>query len=128
MINASQLRIGNCVYDASGFVRFISHRKLSDIASNPTGHGYKSISLSPEWLKKFGFITLDAETDIVIWGLDDNSNGEEFSIVSDGLDTPIPLYFSYDLGYREIRKEIQSVHQLQNLYFALTGEELKVNL
>lgn len=36
------------------------------------------------------------------------------------------ISFIYKVNYRQI--EIKSVHQLQNLYFALTGEELKVNL
>lgn len=84
----------------------------------------RRIIITPEWMDKFGFITLDAETDIVIWGLDDNSNGEEFSIESDGLDSPTPLYFAYDLGYGEKRKEIKYVHQLQNLYFWLMDKEL----
>src|SRR5689334_20208716 len=81
----------------------------------------EGIPLTPEWLRKFGFITLDAETDIEVWGLNDNSNGEEFSIISDGIDAPMPLYFAYDLGYREVKKEIKYVHQLQNLHFILTG-------
>ena len=84
----------------------------------------KRIILTTEWLQKLGFITLDAETDIVIWGLDDNSNGEEFSIQSDGLDSPTPLYFAYDLGYGEKKKEIKYVHQLQNLYYWFMDKEL----
>lgn len=33
-----------------------------------------------------------------------------------------PYFFSYEDGFDKI--EIKSIHQLQNLVFALTGEEL----
>lgn len=140
MIKASELRIGNIVWESSSFtpspegyeeivVGAINDidKVVLDSQNNIYSYDYLyPIPLTPEWLRKFGFTTLDAETDIEVWGFDDESNGEEFSIVSDGIDTQLPLYFEYDLGYRNVRKEIKHVHQLQNLYFSLTGEELTI--
>ena len=136
MIDTKELRIGNLV-TTDGLVSIVlevrdngAYLSVKEAQYGAFRHMHSNdimpIPLTPEWLRKLGFTTLDAEVDIEVWGLDDNSNGEEFSIISDGLDTPMPLFFAYDLGYREIKKEIQFVHQLQNLYFALTGEELTV--
>lgn len=138
MIDKRELRIGNKVgspkHDLS--VATIQGMATNNIVMLEEVKTYdffseiEPIPLSDEWLRKFGFTTLDAESDIVVWGMDDNSNGEEFSIITDGLDAPKPIvyYFEYDLGYRDVRKEIKFIHQLQNLYFALTGEELTIRI
>lgn len=110
MLSATELRIGNCVKDHTGAIRFISHRKLSDIASNPDNHGYEPIPLTSEILEACGF---RKDT----WGLWiqegwalDEVNGE----------------FQYPLKNSYVG--LKYLHQLQNLYYALTGSELTVNL
>lgn len=85
------------------------------------------IPLTPEILEKCGWVTLDAESDIMTWGPEDDS----FSISNNGgLDDERnqPYYFACDRNFIELKREIKYLHQLQNLYFALTGEELPVNL
>ena len=65
----------------------------------------KPIPLTEEWLLKFGFDKID------------------FQFIKNG----IKLFPIRDLYYRgnfPIKSDIKYVHQLQNLYFALTGEEL----
>ena len=61
-----------------------------------------SISLTEEWLLKFGF----ENNGIAFW------NGVGLSKLSDG------FYF--------MTTKIEFLHQLQTLYFALTGEELTI--
>ena len=67
------------------------------------------IPLTNEWLVKFGF-NKSTENVFKILHTDNNFG---FSV---------KLYSSY-----AFKEKIKSVHQLQNLYFALTGEELKIN-
>lgn len=77
------------------------------------------IPLTEEWLVKFGF-EKPAETWYLngfgVWQtLCGNKDGTEF------------IGFFYELRDRGIvDKHIEHVHQLQNLYFALTGEELTI--
>ena len=80
------------------------------------------IPLAEDWLKRFGF------QEYIDFG------------VNTGLWDKIPLCgFSYDIAKKRVmimhkgnfnshwlNAEIQYVHQLMNLYFALTGEELKL--
>lgn len=137
MLKETEVRIGNFVLDSNkNIVRIDALNLDGNLMQEDRRYddNYKAIvnpkgvPLTPDLLYKIGFITLDAETDTVVWGLS-VSNGEEFSIVSDGLDTPVPLYFEYDLGYsRDVRKEVKYLHELQNLYFALTGKELEIKL
>jgi hypothetical protein len=67
----------------------------------------KPIPLTEEWLLKFGFDKID------------------FQFIKNG----IKLFPIRDLYYRgnfPIKSDIKYVHQLQNLFFALTGEELTI--
>lgn len=72
---------------------------------------FEGIPLTEEWLLKFGFSG----------ALYYFKSGFEFSLKkqSDGFVMIIN-------DYEECWPEIQYVHQLQNLYFALTGEELTI--
>ncbi len=75
---------------------------------------FDPILLTPEWLERFGFEKR-------------NSNKNEWSL-SDGSVDYIFDNDSKDFGF-EIEMQykgtgIKYIHQLQNLYFALTGEEL----
>ena len=66
------------------------------------------IPLTEEWLLKFGFY---------------NSEVFKNSFIKNGVDIYIQdTAFWYDLANDSI--EIKTIHQLQNLYFALTNEEL----
>ena len=73
----------------------------------------KPIPLTEEWFLKLGF-----ETDNIEWW-----NGIiTIGIYEDGL-----FYCPTGQTYIRRGKEIQYLHQLQNLYFALIGEELIIN-
>lgn len=112
-----ELRIGNLVLysDSEGEdyqetkVGFGDFSFMSDIEKNALRayEYYKPIPLTYEWLEKFGFEELN------------NGTGYEKSNVKISND----FYWSI-FGETAKQAEVKYVHQLQNLYFALTGSEL----
>lgn len=83
---------------------------------------HEGIPLTDEWLVKFGF---KYDVHNVMWALfiGDPKNENIFSIrPSKG-----GYFFGHDSEYGffySSKFPFQNVHQLQNLYFAITGEEL----
>lgn len=123
MIQANELRVGNIVSDFGGRearVSAITERgtiKLSsehytDESFNLNERVINPIPLTEEWLLRFGF---DAER------MGDGFLGYRLNYV----DISMPYFeFTYDYGTESV--EVKYVHQIQNLYFALTGTELKL--
>jgi hypothetical protein len=85
----------------------------------------KPIPLTEEWLLKFGFEKYIKETDY-----DSIYELKNINIPKSG-------YFEFSVGFieneiniflysGECLRHIKYIHQLQNLYFALTGEELTI--
>lgn len=136
MIKANELRIGNLVLDSNKdnpyfhqVVR-IETKEYTDWNSGDefnivcllegTKDSYfemipSPIPLTEDWLVKFGFVN----NSISIYGIDKTLN------VSAVVDGNYYLYLDDVFGSFYDLNSIQYVHQLQNLYFALTGEELK---
>jgi hypothetical protein len=121
-MKASELRIGNWVKsNVSGNVlRFTTYQfnDLNEILScSPPKPKLEPILLTEEWLVKFGFEKL--------W-YDDNGMKLPYYRLNQN-DYLFDLDYEFcatrdDAGYIYLK----SVHQLQNLYFALTGEELEI--
>lgn len=132
MIKASELRIGNLLnWDCDnlcageGYVSEIyehGFRFVSNKGCHPNGDEYKEIKPIPitaEWLEKFGFDKITEGGD----NFCDEYLKSPVLIHCDGED----FWFGFDAGPKLRRNfAITSLHQLQNLYFALTGEELKI--
>ena len=128
-MEAKELRIGlwmkSTIMDLNYF-----QLKLKDIVnefeSNYNGL-FEPIPLTEEWLFKFGFkkckngwyyTTYFTDCDLAseIMKIDYNLSSGRFSITdADEESTSCQIYTS---------KRVKHVHQLQNLYFTLTGEEL----
>ena len=76
------------------------------------------IPLSEEWMLKFGFEKEEVDAPAIAtwneWWLDG------FEISSRGTEGGSENQFYYGV----VTREVKYVHQLQNIYFALTGEEL----
>jgi hypothetical protein len=111
-MKASELRIGN-IMNAPEHETLISPRGLFyvDIGaltsiSNGNVYTFEAVPLTEEWLVKFGFLR-SPENDCVF------ANGVQ-AVFFDKTDSFCELKGAYP----------KYVHQLQNLYFALTGEEL----
>ena len=116
-MKASELRIENLFIEeySSTIIKVIGLEKNKITFSGVFVDKWqaKPIALTEEWLIKFGFYKND-ELFTIEW------NEFSFSI------------FDFDNGKFAINNsfnyvDINYVHQLQNLYFALTGEELIIN-
>lgn len=113
---AEELRIGNLVYNSHGDIHAIGcncfHRfRYPSMDGNPSG--FKPIPLSEEILLKCGF-ELNKEKTLF-----------EHSKCRLKMMDIVGLYYRANFP---IRADITSLHQLQNLFYALAGEELEVKL
>lgn len=131
MIQAKELRIGNWVNvdsDTDGtLIENIVVGTMEDgrcylsnwlnIAMNP--ERIEGIPLTPEILEKAGFTKEQTFYKDSTWHKRDNIEIHEGGVVffTDTYENTVQLPVN-----------IQYVHQLQNLYFALTGEELQIEL
>jgi hypothetical protein len=120
-MEAKELRIGNLVYDYfREIIIDVNINVLKSIKNNEKCL-YKPIPLTEEWLLKFGFIgkykSVHTHWNYKGFGIEQKSDEDDF-----GGSIPIEQVFYYEYRY-----DIEHVHQLQNLYFALTGEELTLN-
>lgn len=122
MVKANELRIGNWLADTGSLTKGYYHT-ISAIESDIIFFG--SVALSPgncggipvtaEILEKCGFLFNHY---LYTW------DRKGISLEQDEF-TPI---IHRNFQRHEIAKPPKYLHQLQNLYFALTGEELTVNL
>lgn len=114
-MKASELRIGNWVYepypeDEGGLTP--TQIDSDSIQTHDQNDWAKPIPLTEEWFMKLDF---DYDEDTDTWSL----------LTSLGrLDFMFEIYISDTYFYKHIC--LRNVHQLQNLYFALTGKELTV--
>ena len=125
MIQTNQLRVGNYLIDPREVSKDIIERfkiredgifkvKITDLCY---ASEYKGISLTPEMLEKCGaekyeefgksFMELSVTTDLVIFS---DETGVKLMCLGDEI------------------KKVEYLHDLQNLYFALTNNELEINL
>lgn len=109
MIQANELRVGNWV-ESSGQIKQINGINGSQNAF----YDFNGIPLTKDILLKCGF-----EKSGGSWRRD------EVIIYTHEIDD---LTYHTESIMSEGGIEIKSLHQLQNLYYALTGKELEVNL
>ena len=116
MIKANELRLGNTINYRSEFTgevrqRVVDIMVLKQLQSKHDimRKGYEPIPLTEEWLIRFGFDNLGSYG----WGIG------YFHIRFRNIHQ-----FYFLIENRIIR--VKYVHQLQNLYYALTNEELKL--
>ena len=120
-MEAKELRIGNYVtymFDVDKIESIGDQTVLINNNYNPVNLiNIHSIPLTEEWLLKFGFDHIKGFN-----YFERNSLRFEFVI-----DTYNVIY--YNTTFKEdiyLDTEIKYVHQLQNLYYALTGKELEI--
>ena len=112
-MNVKELRIGNYVESPRGIEEIKYAESLEEIEGSPDK--FKGIPITEQWLLKFG---IDTEYEISIkarrkkiaftWGSRIVRTGERFGWSCNKY------------------PHIKHVHQLQNLYFALSGKELTI--
>lgn len=115
MIKANELRIGSLVYVLYK-VSIITSINESDVDSHDCKdipiEELRPIPITEEWLVKLGFERWKKIDMIKKCG--------DFKIVFEEHDKPICFLQS------ERMDDLKYIHQLQNLYFALTNEELTI--
>lgn len=120
-MKARELRIGNLVnyqtVEGDILVARIDWQDLKWISKDEKGFNiaHSAIPLTEEWLLKFGFEEYEFEDEIFGYVLNDFGYVNEFLFM---------IRILIDFEGTLIQKPIKYVHQLQNLYFALTVEEL----
>jgi len=118
MIQANELRVGNWVSNGEKYFT-VDASSMCDILYGVIDYIIEPIQLTHEILEKCGF---NFNESIRHWAITWGTNGVHF-IKKDEHYTG----FSFQLGSHHY-KVIDNLHELQNLYFALTGEELTINL
>jgi hypothetical protein len=112
-MKAQELRIGNWVLGNKPFQIEGSDIALASTREKSIGTIlWQPIPLTEEWLERFGFDEIEMSTPIAY----KTKNG--FRIKEDER--------GYWMQYKHGMTIIKHVHSLQNLYFALTGEELQI--
>jgi hypothetical protein len=106
MIQENELRIGNWV-----FMDNRRYHKWADVDYTCNPDDFSPIPLTPELLEKCGF---------------EYSEGWYHRKIS-GLNLNILPNSDYHIDGEQIAP-LKSLHQLQNLYFSLTNEELQIQL
>jgi hypothetical protein len=113
MIKKTELRIGNYYLGASrGGYEIVTGRTIQQIEESKLNA--LPIPLTPEVLEKCGFIVDELGYSYV------GING--ISLCQTKANSVFPCWKDTKIG----SKPIKYLHQLQNLYFTLTGEELEI--
>ena len=118
-MDAKELRIGNWCSDCEGCNYQVTALSILNMVNFSNGYNPCSIPLTEEWLLKFGFEKITHDVRSYSYHICDKNERYWFFRISGQFGT-ITREITCVLSY-----EIKHVHQLQNLYFALTGEELE---
>jgi hypothetical protein len=107
MIKANELRLGNYII-LKGVLTFVTAQDFARYYGKFSGFSeFEPIELTFDWLLKFGFKQdSDLKNSFCRFGIWFNKNNMEATYLSQKL------------------IKIKYVHQLQNLFFSLVGEEL----
>jgi hypothetical protein len=112
-----ELRIGNWVFEELGDEIYEVTISTLDFCSYPLDRKFKPIPLNEEWLIKLGFRFL---------------NGHEFAMWIDEYECVAIFVEKHFIGIRVGLIDVwttsrnMTVHQLQNFYFSLRGQELTI--
>ncbi|WP_407533773.1 hypothetical protein [Elizabethkingia miricola] len=118
-MNKAELRLGNYLHDRNGnLCKVIELREdgiyAPVIGKAITGLPNKPIELTEEWLIKFGF------------KLESDAEGEYYE--NKGVGILILRSDDIHFFFGNPNNKDKYVHELQNLFYALTGEELKLQI
>jgi len=126
-MKATELRIGNYIKLMYNYEDYEIIQVTPDelVMIDKKQADYEPLPLTEEWLYKFGFTNIDkGDNDYITYA---DSNHDYYLQIDvrrkDG------KYSILDNSFDDLRAfsmvDIMYVHQLQNLYFALTGKELE---
>lgn len=126
-MKAQELRIGNLVQDRKGNICKVEALEKDDIkayAGALTSLPLEPIPLTKEWLERFGFN----------YRLGNNGNLPCYKKQFNSKNITIARWKIHDIDLVDYQiwidtldiTKINYVHQIQNLYFSLTGKELEL--
>jgi hypothetical protein len=124
-MKVSELRLGNYIYHNGEVVpvvqierRYKTMYRLNDLDVDERiiEDHFQPIPLTPEWLERCG------------WQLVDQGRGPYYWLEKQcWFHIHLPEDGTLYANFNNNAVHIKYLHQLQNLYFALTGEELTIN-
>lgn len=137
MIKPNELRIGNLIFCKTT-------KSLATVASPHPGQvianfkyenvtadfvhcdltELEPIAITPEWLERCGFVKKENKTQIDGIEMTFHINESTYFSSCGGIDGGLYILCLCRGNY--FANNLQHLHQLQNLYFALTGEELTI--
>lgn len=127
-MEVKNLRIGNWVQDEHGIVQYVYRlwKGGAELSEDEDGFGdidYEEdeifgISITTEWLIKFGFEDMSNSVERVFI----KGNFSWYSSLNE-----VIVELNNGLNGYDLYTGCNQVHHLQNLYFTITGEELKLN-
>lgn len=116
-MDVKELRIGNYLERPNGNIAHVTWGVIKDVEARY--RTYTPIPITEEWLVKFGFVKLpDREYLADQWGIGAHPLTDDYLLIIKSIDGE---YF-----YQTTIFQLKYIHSLQNLYFALTGEELTI--
>jgi hypothetical protein len=111
-MKAEELRIGNWIKYAGNEIELTRQKFKLCVFTLVLDELHEPIPLTKEWLIRFGF-EYNYSFDLY------SKSGFDIQLLENGIEFYIGEYGSYFTW-------IECIHQLQNLYFALTGQELTI--
>lgn len=135
MIDVKDLRIGNYVINgdyADIGTMMVHHVSDQDIhyeslcsVNSVEASRINSIPITEEWLFSLGFVSMDLDYSVAYYI--EYVKNVRFQVWLDG---SCRIWYNAGKGWQEhydneLPIHVKSVHQLQNIYFALTGKELE---
>jgi hypothetical protein len=122
-MKASELRIGNLIYQDGEVTEVL---RLNSTTINSSGEDDCSgIPLTEEWLIRAGFELSYTGSDFKNYRKEGFDQLADYGVQCVVLKEKHPAYLK--CGYYENEIDCQYIHQLQNLFYCLTGEELTIN-
>lgn len=123
IITSSELRLGNLLYNIHGEIHEVRENTFQLFrypTMNGDPSGLRGIPLTPEILEKAGFEEYDGNEWYRFY-----RKSEVQILIHREVDSVFAMF-----NQVKIESSINNLrlHQLQNLYFALTGEELQIDL
>lgn len=130
MVKANELRIGNWLHLKNSDHIKVDADNIADIINNPAI--FDPIQLSPEILEACGFVK-DGEKFLIPssdWDKEDDYIPAQGNVSIYYDESDKSCNFQNGCGLTEYRLGVPLfyVHQLQNAWFSLTGQELQVNI
>lgn len=114
-MDAKELRIDNLVLDSTG-----NTHRVEGVYPNRDYSKWSGIPLTEEWLVK---LNVNEEKEQNVFRI----NYVNYHKGTNTFNYCISYFFDENGYVDNCFNEVKYVHQLQNLYFALTGEELTIN-